>query len=876
MRVELDGGGVIDLGVTEMTPTIGITDYSRRVTDDFGVTSVVERGFSRRMSVRFAVPTTSVDTVQQRLAGLRATAASWVADDAIASLAIRGFYKEFSLDLAVPPLSFCTLTVEGLTETASFIDPGGDAAPAGQVSTLRLIQPFDVAAGLLSASSVAETDAPAWSASTTYTAGARVMCATTHRVYESTAGDNLGHDPAAGTGEWIDLGPTNRWAMFDQALGTATTAASSIVLTLSAGAATALALLDVDAATVRVQVQSTAYDRTVAVGPGTIGFLDLPGAGGAITVTIAGPGLVAVGTLLVGRLVALGVTEASPTAAITDYSRKEVDDFGDSTIVERAWAKRMTTRALIRTDAVDTVAGRIAAVRARPCLWIGDAELDSLTVYGFFKDFSIEVGTAVSTLSLSIEGLSKAAPLIDPDLALDLIRDAVETAQAAADGAAAAAGEAHQDALKAIVGLASQEAIQRQAARARAKMEEMLLRLLSEADRTRRVFREAGVVVDEAAGTVRIHGVDEALDRTSRVEIGLDAAKAAITLRATVSYVQEQIALAVIDPSQVAELGEIVTRINDAEVAIDGLLASVALKASSTTVSTLSGEVSDLSLALNALSGEISLKASSTRVDAIDDRLGNAELLLQALPDVSTFAVSLRQTRRAAEGAAHATLSAILSADEADRRLTTAAAEVQEQLYTRIIDGDAAEAGQRVALTARTAAAEAAIKVEQRARSDGDAAEAIARTLLAATLRGETDDAVQAAVELVEQAIVEGDQAAASSVAQVVADLGDESARVSQLIEAVATPSGASATAVLQLTAGGKVTGFKNTTDGSTSSFAIEADRFIVGDAQIFEVDTAAGVVRMRAVEVETIRSSTVQKTWVFHTGADIVVPVGS
>ena len=56
MRVVLDTGSVIELGTTETAPTIGITDYSRRVTDDYGVTTVVERGFARRMSVRLGVP----------------------------------------------------------------------------------------------------------------------------------------------------------------------------------------------------------------------------------------------------------------------------------------------------------------------------------------------------------------------------------------------------------------------------------------------------------------------------------------------------------------------------------------------------------------------------------------------------------------------------------------------------------------------------------------------------------------------------------------------------------------------------------------------------------------------------------------------------
>ena len=417
MRVRTAGGEVIELGTTETAPTIGIIDYSRRVTDDFGVTTVVPRGFARRMSVRLALRTDTVDAVQRRLADLRATAATWIADDRFAGLSVEGFYKDFELDLAVPPVSFCTLTVEGLAAAEPAADGGEDPAPAGSASTLRLLDPFVVGDAALIASSAAENDHPEWSPATTYPLGARVVRATAHRIYESAAAANVGNDPAAATGKWVDIGPTNRWAMFDQALGSVTSAAGSITVTISAGKVDAVALLDVVAATVRVQAPG--YDRTLSASTGTATFLDLPGGSGQVTVTITGAGEVEAGTLLIGRLVALGVTEAAPTAGITDFSRKEVDDFGETTVVQRAWARRMTARAMIATDALDVVANRIAAARARPALWIADSDLESLRVYGFFKDFSIEVGEAVSKLSLTIEGLSTAGKVEPLKVAVD-------------------------------------------------------------------------------------------------------------------------------------------------------------------------------------------------------------------------------------------------------------------------------------------------------------------------------------------------------------------------------------------------------------------------------------------------------------------------
>ncbi len=410
MRVIIAGGETFELGDVETTPTIGITDYSRRVNDDFGVTTIVERGFARKMSVKLGVPFDDVDVLQRRLANLRATPALWVADDRYAILSVTGFYKDFDIDLAVPPLSTCTLTIEGLAESAAPADVGGDPAPADLASTLQLLQPVVMTNSVLVSSTVAENDAAEWQGAVSYPIGARVVKAATHRIYESVAAANAGNDPAGTSGKWLDLGPTNRWAMFDQALGTSTSANGSIVVALDHGTAGAVALLDVSAATVRVQANG--YDRTQAVGAGAITFLDLP-ATGRVTVTIAGDGVISIGTLLIGRVVSLGITESSPTAGITDFSKKTVDDFGDVTIVQRAWSKKMSAKALIRTDAIDVVANRIAAVRARPCLWIGQTGLDSLTVYGFFKDFSIEVGETLSKLSLSIEGLS-AAPKVAP------------------------------------------------------------------------------------------------------------------------------------------------------------------------------------------------------------------------------------------------------------------------------------------------------------------------------------------------------------------------------------------------------------------------------------------------------------------------------
>ncbi|MDZ7893632.1 MAG: hypothetical protein U5M50_00975 [Sphingobium sp.] len=563
MRVVLDGGAVIEIGTVEAAPTIGIVDYSRRETDDFGVTTIVPRGFARQMSVRVKIATDQVDYVQRQLAALRATPATWIADDRFASLTIEGFYKDFSIDLAIPPVSYCTLTIEGLAEVSAFVDPGTDPAPDQRASTLRLLQPLEVSNAVLTSASVPENDHGEWSAGVSYALGARVIVAANHRIYESAGAGNIGNDPAGASGLWIDIGPTNRWAMFDQALGTVTSADAVVTVTLApAQAINAVALLDVIATNVRVQAGG--YDRTLAVdaAPGMVTFLDLPMTVGPVTVTITGAGTVSIGTLLIGVLVGLGVTEAAPTA-ITDYSRGETDDFGETTLVGDAWAKRMNVRSLISTDALDLVAGRIAAVRARPSLWIGDASLECVTVYGFFKDFSIEVGDSVSFLSLSVEGLSKAAqlapivPIAPPPSWTDIVDDDPAHPKPA-DGATvggtvgvdiyipeipdipAPPGLLRNDLLKlrqdgqlvyrpfgdeeevelgrialADIGAVSDGERQR-LDNAIDRLGAATVQALAEASKTRETLRDAGVYVDPASGLVRISAIDQTAERVVR------------------------------------------------------------------------------------------------------------------------------------------------------------------------------------------------------------------------------------------------------------------------------------------------------------------------------------------------------------------------
>ena len=140
-------------------------------------------------------------------------------------------------------------------------------------------------------------------------------------------------------------------------------------------------------------------------------FLDIPVyETGVLTVSMTRDNptdLVSCGTLLVGRQFDIGDTEHGVDLGIIDYSRKETDQFGVTSVVERAFAKRMTARVVMQTSAIDDVHRTLAAIRATPVLWIGSESFESLTVFGFYKEFSIDLAyPTVSYCSLTIEGLT--------------------------------------------------------------------------------------------------------------------------------------------------------------------------------------------------------------------------------------------------------------------------------------------------------------------------------------------------------------------------------------------------------------------------------------------------------------------------------------
>lgn len=294
---------------------------------------------------------------------------------------------------------------------------------------MRYIVPTTITDAMLVSSSVPETDHAAWSAVAAYIVGDRCIRVSTHSIYERLVAGTTATAPESDLVNWIRVAPTNRWAMLDGAVGTITTATGSISVTLSPGVVRGLALLDMDVE--RVTVVMTADGDTVysaEIDPvGTqedcdnyydyffetiqrrrvVILTDLPPfSEGHITITATGAGTISIGSCVIGSMYDMGDTQSGVSIGIIDYSRKETDDFGVVTVAERAYSRRMSLPIVLPTINIDVASSRLARVRAKAVVWVGSADFESLVVYGFLKDWRIDIpGLVMSTCTLEIEGL---------------------------------------------------------------------------------------------------------------------------------------------------------------------------------------------------------------------------------------------------------------------------------------------------------------------------------------------------------------------------------------------------------------------------------------------------------------------------------------
>lgn len=309
----------------------------------------------------------------------------------------------------------------------------------------RDVPPNDLTAvnAVLTASNIPETAAgePEWDAGTTYNQGDIVtVLGDVQRRYESLDDDNQGNDPTESPVDWLDLGATNRWRMFDGGTGTISRNDDSIEITLEPdGFINSIAFFNLDANFVRIEMEQDAqnvYDESITFplvtsAPNWYSYffqtfgeqfrdtiaLNLPPVPNPVVkITMAREGLSAgCGLILIGRQQTIGTTIYGSSVSIRDFSIKETDDFGNPIVVERAFVKRAELDIKLNTDDVSRVQRVLAERRAIPTVYIGAPESclfcpdpvhGETIVYGYYRDFDIVLEDRNnSQAAIEIEGL---------------------------------------------------------------------------------------------------------------------------------------------------------------------------------------------------------------------------------------------------------------------------------------------------------------------------------------------------------------------------------------------------------------------------------------------------------------------------------------
>lgn len=288
--------------------------------------------------------------------------------------------------------------------------------------------------GRLTSSSAAEPGPGevAWNPATAYSVGQKVYLAANHTRYERLVAGTTAASPDTDLTNWADIGPTNRFGMFDLLRNTGTVSASPFTVVITPGQRVdALGLVGLVADSVTVEVHNGAelvYSRTInlstrATGSwkdyfhrpfsfrSAIALFDLPlFVTSVITVTVTrATGDVTVGGLIFGTSVYLGNTEYSAESDALNFSVVERDAFGNSRLIPRRTVPKTSQQLNCAKPLVNRVIKAREELNAVPALWSAlddatDGYFEALLILGYYRRFTISLDHPdVAHISLELE-----------------------------------------------------------------------------------------------------------------------------------------------------------------------------------------------------------------------------------------------------------------------------------------------------------------------------------------------------------------------------------------------------------------------------------------------------------------------------------------
>lgn len=301
---------------------------------------------------------------------------------------------------------------------------------------MRVIRPQPIDDNNLTSSTIAEPD----TGETVWTPGTRLLgeqfiSTVTHRVYEVVADPSTTDDPVIGVNAnpptWVNIAPTNKFAMFDNINSTKSSETTSLVVEITTGLVTnSIAGIAIDGAsainvTMTDPTAGEVFNRDISMinNDGVGGWwdyffapiinitsfviLDLPIFPDAtIKLTVTGT-TIEFGSLIVGSQVTLGISNFGTSLQLLDFSRKETDDFGNTVVVPGRTSKLVNFNVTVQKSLVGYVFNQLSDLTGFPSVWVGTTETDDATlVFGYYRDVQINISSpTITDMTLTVEGL---------------------------------------------------------------------------------------------------------------------------------------------------------------------------------------------------------------------------------------------------------------------------------------------------------------------------------------------------------------------------------------------------------------------------------------------------------------------------------------
>lgn len=280
-----------------------------------------------------------------------------------------------------------------------------------------------------------------WASGASYTVGQEVIRTATHRRYKCAADHTSAASPVPENDpmRWVDVGPTARWAPFDQYVNTQAKATGSISYVLTPGYFNALALYGLVGAQYHVTVKdapggAVIFNRQGFLSEDPLGWYEYlfvpqhaltklvfaripirPDAELTITITAAtgqpvGIGLIAVGDLnpLISDAADWGGTEVGAAAEPVTYSYIKTAEDGTTRIVLRHSATNLRCTVRLPRKHADRAVAILQRTLDRPLAWIAtDAPGHAgLNVFGIASSTPVKYDSFnIASIDINVKGL---------------------------------------------------------------------------------------------------------------------------------------------------------------------------------------------------------------------------------------------------------------------------------------------------------------------------------------------------------------------------------------------------------------------------------------------------------------------------------------